>query len=290
MREAKKCVVCGKVYVPKSKSQQCCSPGCAKVKAAESQRKYYKCQYCGKPFWRHDAFRMKYCSNECRQAAAAKQHPKKPPKEPTVYKRDCAYCGKPFETHYPNQIYCCKDCGCSANLKQKREQWAGTFISQKRVCKECGTEFVTECGDTHSVFCCRSCAEKNERRHEHATERHKAYMREAKRVREKQITAAFVEAVSYDAVFARDEGICQICGLPVLYDKFADNNWSGTIDHIVPVSVGGEHSMRNCQLAHRICNSLKCQSGKRYIIDWKEKSKTDNYWRIKYKQYESLMA
>ena len=39
-----------------------------------------------------------------------------------------------------------------------------------------------------------------------------------------------------------------------------------------------------------MANNFKCQSGKRYIIDWKEKSKTDNYWRIKYKQYESLMA
>jgi 5-methylcytosine-specific restriction endonuclease McrA len=31
----------------------------------------------------------------------------------------------------------------------------------------------------------------------------------------------------------------------------------GTIDHIVPVSAGGEHTMANCVVMHRSCNAKK---------------------------------
>ena len=30
-----------------------------------------------------------------------------------------------------------------------------------------------------------------------------------------------------------------------------------TIDHIVPISLGGEHSYANCQAVHFMCNSKK---------------------------------
>ena len=95
-------------------------------------------------------------------------------------------------------------------------------------------------------------------------------MRQSKRQREMQMSDAFVEDVSYDIVFMRDQGMCGICGLPVIYAKSGDNNWSGsgTVDHIVPLSVGGEHSLRNCQLAHRICNSLKSNREGFGGIDW----------------------
>ena len=107
-------------------------------------------------------------------------------------------------------------------------------------------------------------------------------MRQIKKLREKQLIAVFIEPVDYESLFNRDDGICGICGLPVLFDKFADDNWGGTIDHIVPISVGGKHSMANCQLAHRICNSLKSNSLDFAGIDWEEKSSKDNYWKTKY--------
>lgn len=72
-------------------------------------------------------------------------------------------------------------------------------------------------------------------------------------------------------------------------DKFCDDSWGGTIDHIVPLSVGGEHSMSNCQLAHRICNSLKGTADDGFAIDWKEKSMENNYWSAKFNSYLELM-
>jgi 5-methylcytosine-specific restriction endonuclease McrA len=37
---------------------------------------------------------------------------------------------------------------------------------------------------------------------------------------------------------------------------------SATIDHIIPISLGGRHCAENVQLAHRICNNKKGYTGK----------------------------
>jgi len=42
-------------------------------------------------------------------------------------------------------------------------------------------------------------------------------------------------------------------------------------------------------LAHRICNSIKCQEGTGYSIAWEVKAKQDNYWRIKFEKEIELM-
>lgn len=60
----------------------------------------------------------------------------------------------------------------------------------------------------------------------------------------------FVEDVLPSVVFERDGGICQLCNSPVDPDSFH-------VDHIYPLSKGGEHSYANTQLAHPSCNMSK---------------------------------
>jgi 5-methylcytosine-specific restriction endonuclease McrA len=60
----------------------------------------------------------------------------------------------------------------------------------------------------------------------------------------------FVEDVDIEQLYLRDEGTCQLCKQPC-----SKAEWS--IDHIIPLSRGGEHSYENTQLAHRSCNSRK---------------------------------
>lgn len=63
--------------------------------------------------------------------------------------------------------------------------------------------------------------------------------------------AAYMEDVHPLVLLERDDGICGICGHdvdPMAYD----------IDHIVPLSRGGEHSYANTQVAHPLCNKRKC--------------------------------
>lgn len=62
--------------------------------------------------------------------------------------------------------------------------------------------------------------------------------------------APVVENVDYALIIKRDRGICQICFKRVKRSE-------RSIDHIVPLSKGGEHSYRNLVLAHISCNSSK---------------------------------
>jgi 5-methylcytosine-specific restriction endonuclease McrA len=51
-------------------------------------------------------------------------------------------------------------------------------------------------------------------------------------------------------VWERDEGVCGICGTA------ADlSDWH--LDHVVPLSKGGEHSYANTQVSHPVCNLRK---------------------------------
>lgn len=290
-RKPRLCKVCGKEFHSET-GRTCCSDKCSKqadIEARLARRKPQTCQWCGEEFWRRDCSRQKFCSSECLIMAHRAEKPPKDAPTPVRYQVLCGWCGVSFETSYPNQKYCSRECSYKGNLKDHRDAWAAEYQPRIHVCKQCGDEFGTECGDTHSVFCCQSCADKWKRIQDHQTERHRQYMNLYRSKREKQIQQQFVEPILYETLYKRDKGLCQICSLPVL-PKGADNDWDGTIDHIIPVSLDGEHSMANCQLAHRICNSLKNRDGKGYHIDWEEKSRENHYWSIKFARLEKLLG
>lgn len=51
---------------------------------------------------------------------------------------------------------------------------------------------------------------------------------------------------------------CAICGRAVDFNKRFPDPWSPTLDHIIPVSKGGDPaSLENLQLAHLQCNRIK---------------------------------
>ncbi len=58
------------------------------------------------------------------------------------------------------------------------------------------------------------------------------------------------EKVDRNVVYDRDKGFCHICGVAVFHD-----NWH--LDHIVPLSKGGEHSYKNVAVSHPFCNLSK---------------------------------
>jgi 5-methylcytosine-specific restriction endonuclease McrA len=65
-----------------------------------------------------------------------------------------------------------------------------------------------------------------------------------------RVAEAFVEPVDPQIVWERDEGVCGICGKPADRDDFH-------VDHVIPLSKGGEHSYANVQVAHPVCNVRK---------------------------------
>jgi 5-methylcytosine-specific restriction endonuclease McrA len=59
------------------------------------------------------------------------------------------------------------------------------------------------------------------------------------------------------AVFDRDGWICGLCGEPVDKSLEWPDAMSVSLDHVVPLSRGGDHSYANVQCAHLGCNQRK---------------------------------
>lgn len=68
---------------------------------------------------------------------------------------------------------------------------------------------------------------------------------------------ARVEDFASAEVFERDGWICGLCSAPIPRDAVWPDLLSPSVDHIVPLSRGGEHSMANVQASHLSCNSRK---------------------------------
>ena len=75
--------------------------------------------------------------------------------------------------------------------------------------------------------------------------------------RARRLGATVIEPFDRETVFARDDWTCYLCALPVSRDASAFDPDSATVDHVVPLSQGGEHSMCNARTAHLRCNSAK---------------------------------
>jgi hypothetical protein len=73
--------------------------------------------------------------------------------------------------------------------------------------------------------------------------------------RARKLQAPVVEKIDRAAIIARDRSICHICGRHVSPAEMS-------LDHLIPLALGGEHSARNLSVAHILCNKKR---GKGYL-------------------------
>jgi 5-methylcytosine-specific restriction endonuclease McrA len=129
------------------------------------------------------------------------------------------------------------------------------------MCSACGTRpFVngtTYCQVHLDYFAAIEPIRKEQRRLRRQKPETKVQMSNNGHKRRLKLGAAFVEKVDVLVLFKRDKGICQLCGKRVFKAVKSPANGAKSIDHIVPVELGGDHSYANTQLAHRGCNSRK---------------------------------
>jgi hypothetical protein len=71
------------------------------------------------------------------------------------------------------------------------------------------------------------------------------------------LAARFVAPYHDSDIFLRDRWTCGLCGRPVDESVPRSQRTGATIDHVVPVSLGGTDEPRNVRLAHRTCNSAR---------------------------------
>ena len=97
---------------------------------------------------------------------------------------------------------------------------------------------------------------------ENNIEKLKIFYQKKNHVRRALIRNVTIEDFNPSEVFERDNYICQLCGIKTLPNlKSQYHSKRPELDHIIPLSKGGEHSKRNTQCLCRKCNMEKSNTG-----------------------------
>jgi len=160
----------------------------------------------------------------------------------------------------------CQHCGTySAGRKACSSRCAARIVRGTLLitaCQVCGESFPTK--NTRNT-CSPACKREGNRRrgviyHQNAMETSPGYrdsLRRATLRRRARMKAAFVEDFSPFEIHGRDGWICGICHELIDPTVLWPNRWSATIDHVVPLALGGVHHPDNAQSAHLTCNCSK---------------------------------
>lgn len=219
-------------------------------------KKLVPCVWCGEMTLKHSGGGRLYgqtCSDECRTAI---RYPPQSPLPADHWARwygkasqwprygwtACTQCGGQLAGTAPNTMYCSKICRWLAYERRNGVRATADIVAQVRQCTRCGDDYTHHrLQRTHCSDLCRDLD---------AAERgaylHHGWIRPAVRI----------------ALYERDNYTCWLCGEPC--DKNADpqrDNWSPTLDHVIPRSQGGTHEHSNLRTAHRWCNSIRSDSG-----------------------------
>lgn len=255
------------------------------------------CRLCGSVFTRPPrANRQAFCPGSCdREAAKLRERAHGGTCQETECNRTAAYGRRICEAHRNMQRFGrpCVRCGNTTQRNDATHCGACRTLLGAigkalpvvyRTCRRCQSLYVWRQGRTHCAshlsrngiaysyvpkierwVACKHCgapvwsriARRSCDQCKRATSREQR--REAKHRRRTRMRA--VEPVGLKYLLERDGGRCQLCKRKVDVNKAVPHPLAPTTDHIIPVSLGGTHERRNCQLAHFICNSRKHTGG-----------------------------
>ena len=210
----------------------------------------------------------RYCSDRCKQSVKRRKRgqPAREGVSTPLNWAECAWCSR-WYVKRRKRICCSQDCTTARRraldltrpnreerLEYKRRRARDVFVSVAVTnptvthrCVECGSTFTTNRYSSIRKFCSKACCQ----RAHHRTRRH--LERAAERVG---------EHFTVREIAARDRWVCHIC-----HSRIPDKgSWTNedddpTIDHLVPLSRGGEHTRANVAIAHRLCNSRRGAAG-----------------------------
>ena len=131
-------------------------------------------------------------------------------------------------------------------------------------CVACGVVFAARAGGTQyrRATCSAACAriQKNsvERARHASLPPDQVQARLARKAQRRALTkGADAEPFTYVEVFDRDGWICGLCDEPVDRELKHPDQMCASLDHVVPLSLGGHHVLSNVQCAHLVCNIRK---------------------------------
>lgn len=265
-----------------------CLPCAAEARRIGKSRKRrntksYRCEECGATWCNVGSGRHKYCSDHCFNAAKVRHLAQR--ERPSVA-LDCSFCGQRF-TRVAKDVspgannFCSQECYWAfAPFKGSPASdipWAVClrcrvwFVARRarRLCPTCPSpsyrdyvpsrppdSFCVVCGKRlrnktcPRLYCSKACQRKTPQYRQGqkaARRRRRARKRKAQRV----------ETVDALVVYRRDKWVCQLCGEKLDREAKVPDSLAPTVDHIVPLARGGDHTYANTQAAHFICNAKK---------------------------------
>lgn len=151
-----------------------------------------------------------------------------------MVQKSCECCGAAFECTARSarrRVYCSRQ--CKEDAKNAATKAALVASKPARSCLHCGGAIGPE-RRADAAYCSEQC---NSAAH-HATRK------ASWKVGERQ------ERVSRAYIVARDQGTCHLCGKRCRTEEIH-------LDHLVPLSRGGDHSAANLRVACAACNLSK---------------------------------
>lgn len=202
------------------------------------------CMECGEGFLRASGRPQSYCSRQCTHAEARRRATSSALPFTPVRFGACVECDKPIVLRN-NRIVCSVGCANERAKAGARARTRAGFTPMPLTCAECDRSFSTEYGKPRTRFCSDKCARRASKRTSRPRER-------------ARLRLVRVESVDPFRVFDRDGWRCQCCRKPT--PKVRRGTYhprAPELDHIIPLSKGGEHSYCNTQLLCRACNGAK---------------------------------
>jgi 5-methylcytosine-specific restriction endonuclease McrA len=250
------CVVCESRYIPTTWQQRTCSQKCSRKLNSSHRNKprgTSNCKRCGEEF-ATTVNKATFCSKRCSntwsyensdrfgKGEATREAKRQAKREAIAALPACTSCGKKIRFGRTKAV--CST--CVGYVSDRRARGDGGYVYG---CSDCGRMVVRSQRNGNPV--CRLCTELKD----------KAANKEAKRRRRHVVrdrSGQRAERFTSTQLFDRDSWRCQLCGVKVrTYTKKRNADDEATIDHIVPLSRGGQHDMANCQCACRRCNTAK---------------------------------
>lgn len=138
----------------------------------------------------------------------------------------------------------------------------GEVVDGKKICTACREDKpLSEYGADARVGLAIYCRECNRQKAAERRAKSPASVKEATAKcylrRRAEKSGVHAVAVSRTAVLERDEWTCQICFDPIDPGLTAPDQMRASIDHRIPLSRGGTHTLDNVQAAHLLCNVRK---------------------------------
>lgn len=257
------CAGCGTLFIKKNRGVRCAA--CAPVWRAERARIRNRnriqpprpCEFCGREFTCiRQSTPVRFCSRSCGARSSMRSRPRKPASTSCdLVLAQCLLCRDSFVVR--GAVRSCPSEACRRYILYSRMYAAkgrpppGVLVKYpcRGGCGALSTPLRRQGGWT-----CDTCKAVSIRR---ARERERLLGSGTHRARARRYGVPY-EPIDRAEVFARDGWRCGICGKAVDRRIKSPHPMSASLDHIIPMSLGGPHLPHNVQCAHFGCNSRKC--------------------------------